>query len=314
MPQVQVALREIKRGKSVRVNDVMSYVVTMGDEETKSLPAPKRSYTPQDVQKPDSGLVPDIDYYLYKQIFPPIERLCAPIPGTDSVRLAECLGLDVRKYSINTTGSTNQQSKEIFPLESQIPDSIRFQDAARFTMRCRHCKETTTFEGLCDSADYCSPEGIMCSNSDCKQVFSWMSIVMQLESQLRAQTSAYYEGWLVCDDTSCGNRTRQMSVYGHRCLGPNGRAEGCLGRMAYEYPEKKLYNQLLYFAGLFDTDKAKTKAKAEKEYAEKKDRIVVLAETNKDAFEGVKSVIDGYLKKCGRQWVEMDTLFGFALK
>jgi DNA polymerase alpha subunit A len=84
--------------------------------------------------------------------------------------------------------------------------------------------------------------------------------------------------------------------------------------MSYEYTEKKLYNQLLYFAALFDVEKAKTKARAEKEYAEKKDRVVVLAEMNKDSFEGFKAVVDGYLRKCGRQWVEMDTLFGFALK
>jgi len=296
MPQVQVA------------------IVTTGDEQTKSLPAPKRSYTPQDVQKPDSGLLPDVEYYLYKQIFPPIERLCAPIPGTDSVRLAECLGLDVRKYQINTSSSTSQQNAEIFPLESQIPDNVRFQDAARLGLRCRECKGVTTFEGLCDSADSCTPEGILCSNAECKKLFSRLSVVMQLESQIRAQTSAYYEGWLVCDDPSCGNRTRQMSVYGHRCLGPNGRAEGCLGRMSHEYPEKKLYNQLLYFAALFDTEKAKNKAKTEKEFAEKQNRIVVLAENNKESFEGIKAVVDSYLRKCGRQWVEMDSLFGFALK
>ncbi|EXJ58249.1 DNA polymerase alpha subunit A [Cladophialophora yegresii CBS 114405] len=314
MPQVQVALREISRGKSVRVNDVMSYIVTMGDEQTKALPAPKRSYTPQDVQKPDSGLVPDVEYYLYKQIFPPIERLCAPIPGTDSVRLAECLGLDVRKYQINTSNGTSQQNTEIFPLESQIPDTIRFQDAARLNLRCRACKDVTVFEGLCDSTESCTPDGILCSNVECKQTFSSLSIVTQLESQIRAQTSAYYEGWLACDDPSCGNRTRQMSVYGHRCLGPSGRAEGCLGRMSYEYSEKKLYNQLLYFAALFDAEKAKNKAKTEKEYGQKKDRVVVLAETNKAAFEAIKAVVDGYLRKCGRQWVEMDTLFGFAWK
>jgi DNA polymerase alpha subunit A len=292
----------------------MSYIVTMGDEETKSLAAPKRSYTPQDVQKPGSGLVPDIEYYLYKQIFPPIERLCAPIPGTDSVRLAECLGLDVRKYAINTSTASSQQNNEIFPLESQIPDSIRFQDAARFSLRCNACKEVTLFEGLCESAGSCTPEGIQCTNSECRAPFSRLSVVMQLEAQIRAQTARYYEGWLVCDDPSCGNRTRQMSVYGHRCLGPNGRAEGCLGRMSYEYSEKKLYNQLLYFAALFDSEKAKNKAKAGKEYAQTRDRIVVLAETNKLAFEAVKLVVDGYLRKCGRQWVEMDSLFGFALK
>lgn len=148
MPQVQVALREITRGKTVRVNDVMSYIVTMGDEQTKGLPAPKRSYTPQDVLKVESGLQPDIEYYLLKQIFPPIERLCAPIPGTDSVRLAECLGLDTRKYQINTSGSNNQQNAEIFPLESQVPDTVRFKEAARFSLRCRFCHQSVVFEGL----------------------------------------------------------------------------------------------------------------------------------------------------------------------
>lgn len=314
MPQVQVALREIARGKTVRVNDVMSYVVTLGDEQTKGLPPPKRSYTPQDVLKSESGLVPDVEYYLYKQIFPPIERLCAPIPGTDPVRLAECLGLDVRKYQINTSSGTSQQNTEIFPLESQIPDSVRFRDSARLNLLCRACKQVTVYEGLCESTELCTPEGILCSNTECRKAFSTMVIAVQLESQIRAQTSAYYEGWLVCDDPSCGNRTRQISVYGHRCLGLQGRAEGCLGRMSYEYSEKKLYNQLLYFAGLFDVEKAKNKARSDKEYAEKKDRVVVLAETNKDRFEGIKAVVDGYLRKCGRQWVEMDTLFKFALK
>lgn len=65
---------------------------------------------------------------------------------------------------------------------------------------------------------------------------------------------------------------------------------------------------------LFDAEKAKNKAKSDKEYTDRRDRIVVLAETNKDRFESIKTVVDGYLRKCGRQWVEMDTLFGFALR
>lgn len=314
MPQVQVALREISRGKTVRVNDVMSYIVTMGSEETKSLPAPKRSYTPQDVLKPNSGLTPDIEYYLYKQIFPPIERLCAPLPGTDSVRLAECLGLDTRKYQINTTSHGNQQNAEIFPLESQIPDSVRYRDATRLSLRCRFCKENSTFDGLCESTSMCLPDGLVCANAECKRNFTTISIIAQLESQIRTQTSKYYEGWLVCDDPSCGNRTRQMSVYGHRCLGPSGKAEGCLGRMSYEYTEKKLYNQMLYFASIFDVEKAKGNAKSQKDYADVRDRVVVLAESNRESFGVIKGVTDAYLKKCGRQWVEMDSLFSFALK
>ncbi|RMZ92711.1 hypothetical protein DV736_g8, partial [Chaetothyriales sp. CBS 134916] len=323
MPQVQVALRELARGKTVRVNDVMSYIVTMGTDETKSLPAPKRSYTPQDVMKPDSGLVPDVEYYLYKQIFPPIERLCAPIPGTDSVRLADCLGLDTKKYQITSTSASNNQSNEIFPLESQIPDSIRFKDATRLALTCRSCKQQATFNGLLnlDSLRMFTTTGIICPSESCGKPFSTITIVAQLESQIRYQTSKYYEGWLVCDDASCNNRTRQMSVYGRRCLGLQGKAEGCLGRMAWEYGEKKLYNQLLYWDGLWDAEKTKRKVKegkGEEDFGrwsnEDKERVLVLVEANREMMEMIKAVVDSYLRKCGRQWVEMDTLFRYALR
>lgn len=168
------------------------------------------------------------------------------------------------------------------------------------------------FEGLVASSHMCTPHGLVCPNKSCGKQFSVLSIIAQLESQIRAQTSKYYEGWLVCDDPACGNRTRQMSVYGHRCLGPRGRAEGCLGRMRYEYTEKQLYNQLLYYAGLWDVDKAK--AVAEKETSgEKKESIMALVEWNRTRFGTIKGVVDGYLKKCGRQWVDMDTLFSFML-
>lgn len=82
--------------------------------------------------------------------------------------------------------------------------------------------------------------------------------------------------------------------------------------MTYEYPEKQMYNQLLYFAGLWDVEKAK--AAAEKEASgEKKDSIAALVEFNRIRFGTIKGVVDAYLKKSGRQWVEMDSLFRFML-
>ncbi|RDW89554.1 DNA polymerase-2 [Coleophoma cylindrospora] len=301
MPQVQVALRELSRGKTVRKDDVIAYIVT-GDGKTTSESAAKRAYTPQDVMKPDSGLKPDVEWYLLKQIFPPVERLCANISGTDTVRLADCLGLDVRKYSINNHAVNGSNDSEIHPLESQIDDEVRFKDAYRLTLRCRACKSAFGFEGLQGSLENCSPSGITCR---CGQTMSNLSVVAQLEHQIRRQTSKYYEGWLVCDDQACGNRTRQMSVYGHRCLGPKGLGQGCLGKMHYEYTEKMMYNQLLYFATLFDVEKAKKNAKGTE-----KELITALAEHNRVRFDTLKSVVDKYLDKCGRQWVAMDSLFG----
>lgn len=257
MPQVQVALRELARGKTVRRDDVIAYIVTVTDKPSSETAA-KRSYLPSDVQNPELGLSADVEWYLYKQIFPPVERLCANISGTDTVRLADCLGLDVRKYSINNTSSGNSNEAEIHPLESQIDDEVRYKDAARLMLTCRGCKGNFAFEGILSSLDLVTPKGLSCR---CGKVMTNLSIVAQLEHQIRVQTSKYYEGWMICDDQACGARTRQMSVYGHRCLGPKGRGQGCLGKMHYEYTEKMMYNQLLYFASLWDMEKAKSKAK-----------------------------------------------------
>ncbi|KAL2282631.1 hypothetical protein FJTKL_10479 [Diaporthe vaccinii] len=306
MPQVQVALRELARGKTVRKGDVISYIIT-GDSKGSETAA-KRAYTPQDVLKKDSGLAPDVEYYIGKQIFPPVERLCANIVGTSTAQLAECLGLDIRRYA-NNTNSGNSNDLEIHPLESQIPDEVRFGGCTRLQLRCRSCKKSSTFEGLLASPDRVAPAGVVCGS--CGATISTLSVVAQVERAIRTATAAYYEGWLVCDDSSCANRTRQMSVYGSRCLGPKGLARDCLGRMRYEVSERDIYNQLVYFASLWDVDRARARAGGEGAVADRetREKVLALAEHNRTRFGTVKDVIDRYLDKCGRQWVAMDTLF-----
>ena len=308
MPQVQVALRDLARGKTVRKGDVVSYIIT-GDGKS-SEPAPKRAYAPADL-KTDSSLIPDVEWYIGKQIFPPVERLCANIAGTSTSQLAEQLGLDIRKYSsTQTQQNSSTDDMEIHPLESQIPDEVRFSDCTRLSIRCRKCKTSSPFEGLITSLDRISASGVTCDK--CSAVIPTLSIVAQMETAVRAQTTRYYDGWLVCDDSQCGNRTRQMSVYGARCLGPKGLSRDCLGRMRYEYTEKAIYNQLVYFASLWDVDKARTKASGTGDSsltAEQREKVLALAEHNRTRFSTVKGVADKYLEKCGRQWVAMDTLF-----
>lgn len=82
-----------------------------------------------------------------------------------------------------------------------------------------------------------------------------MSLQTQLEVQIRACIGRYYEGWTVCEDAMCGHRTRSMSVYGRRCVRPR-----CQAKVRFEYSDVELYNQLRYFAMLFDADKAQKAA------------------------------------------------------
>jgi DNA polymerase alpha subunit A len=321
MPSVQVALRLMAKGKHVKAKDVMSFIIT-GDSSGSAENAAKNAYPVDEVIKADSGLKPDIEYYLHKQILPPVERLCAPISGTNITMLAACLGLDTSKYRVSSL-STNggQQDTEIQPLESQIPDSVRFQNCSRLYLRCRACTTVFPFSGI--AATSSSPgdlqtithSGVQCPNSVCNTPLQTLSIVAQVESAIRQLLATYYSGWLVCDDPACGNRTRQISVYGHRCLGPKGLATGCLGKMQWEVREKDVWNQLLYFQALFDVDRV-TKAGeigADKG-REEREKAKVLAEINRERFGTVKDVVGRWLERNGRQWVQMDNLFAFALK
>ena len=92
-------------------------------------------------------------------------------------------------------------------------------------------------------------QGAKCPS--CSAELKPASLEVQLQLQIRQHIAKYYEGWTVCDDPTCGNRTRMMGVYGRRCLRP-----GCVGKVTFEYPDGQLYNQLRYYAYLFDAEKA----------------------------------------------------------
>lgn len=318
MPSVQVALRQIAKGKHVRAKDVMSFVIT-GESSGSAESAAKNALTLEEIRA-DPNIKPDIDYYLHKQILPPVERLCGPIAGTNITRLAECLGLDTSKYRVSTVGGNNApgEALSIHPLESQIADSERFKDCAPLVLRCRHCTHSAPFYGInappkaSGAALTVGHGGVICANQACGQVIELYSIIAQAESQVRQHVARYYAGWLRCNDPDCNSRTRQMSVYGHRCLGPRGLGQDCRGRMQWEYTERGLYNQLLYVQNMFDVDRA-MKTKEDGAVVEIGDKLKVLAE-NRDSFETVKDCIGRWVERNGRGWVAMDSLFGFALK
>ncbi len=71
------------------------------------------------------------------------------------------------------------------------------------------------------------PEGLFCHA--CLKPIKDGSLHAQLEVQIREFVSKYYESWTICDDQTCGNRTRVMSVYGRRCIRTD-----CRGRVTFE--------------------------------------------------------------------------------
>jgi DNA polymerase alpha subunit A len=89
--------------------------------------------------------------------------------------------------------------------------------------------------------------------------------------------------------------------------------------MAFEYREKDVWNQLLYYQSLFDVERVTKPANGGMEIGaggiggEKREKAKVLAEVNRERFGTAKEVVGRWLERNGRQWVQMDSLFSFAL-
>ena len=85
----------------------MAYVIC---DDGSSLAATQRAYHVDEVGKdPSAGagqesssgnklLKVDIQYYLAQQLHPVVSRLCEPLDGTDSARIAQSLDLDPEHY------------------------------------------------------------------------------------------------------------------------------------------------------------------------------------------------------------------------
>ncbi|KAF9357147.1 DNA-directed DNA polymerase alpha catalytic subunit pol1 [Mortierella sp. NVP85] len=297
-PHVQVALRRRSKGISVRAGDTVPYIIcTYKDSTTSKGSIAERAYHPEELNQSGSNLVIDFEYYLNQQVHPPVERLCGPIEGTDATRLADCLGLDTSKFRSATYSGSRDDVLQT--LASKLSDEERFKNAEPLELRCRNCQTTFSCSSLL--MDKVSDEdegrfGLECPN--CKEILQSASASVQLTVAIRKYIQRYYQGWVVCDEQSCRNRTRMVGVAGRRCL-----VEGCRGDMQKEYSDASLYTQLSYFNHIFDTSKL-TKMKLGK--------VRVQAEGNRQLIEAMKTCADKYMKRNGRDEVDLGQLFSFV--
>ena len=144
------------------------------------------------------------------------------------------------------------------------------------------------------------------------------SLAVQLESHIREHISTLYEGWTICDDPTCRNRTRMMGVYGRRCLRPS-----CQGNVAFEvriivfppvllltplqYSDARMYNQLRYYAYVFDVEKAVAGAPGPKA----REELQGILATQGELLDAARATVEKYLAQCGRRWVDLSSLFSF---
>jgi DNA polymerase alpha subunit A len=248
---LQVALKMIAANKPVNIGDHIPYVICKEGEEG-ALPS-ARAHHPDEIKRSNGELSIDVEWYLENQILPPISRLCEPIEGTSAAILSSLMGLDATKYKTRSEDVNDWG----FTLKSKMDDAVRFAKCEKLMCKCPSCNTETPFPGVMNPATQqlgltCPQCGAMFyGRKNARDVFLYL--MNRISLLLRACEKKYYEGWLQCEDHTCGCRTRQQSVLGNYCI------MRCNGRMSMEYDDEQLHLQLKYLEALFDTQRYKDK-------------------------------------------------------
>ncbi|KAJ3350429.1 DNA-directed DNA polymerase alpha catalytic subunit pol1 [Entophlyctis luteolus] len=298
-PHVQVALQMKAKGLSVRVGDTVPYVIVVGEGSGSQFVALLEL----------TGKFVDFQYYLANQVLPPLSRLLSPIEGTDQGRIAACLGLDAAKFQ-NTFDVAELIEEKMYTLESTISEEERFKKCDKVHIYCPTCDVASEFPGLVrlvvdENGKANFESGLVCGNIDCKSPIPVPSVYQQFLVAMRAHIRRYMYGFSVCEERSCGARTKCIAVLVHRCQMP-----GCEGILVPEYSDSMLLTQLEYFRSLFSKESV-VKRQSKNRNLSDMSRNILLA-TAHQAQEEAKDVLDMiqmYIDLNGRGTVDMGKLW-----
>lgn len=286
----------------MKAGDTVSYVIC---QDGSNLTASQRAYAPEQLQKQDN-LTIDTQYYLAQQIHPVVARICEPIDGIDAVLIAIWLGLDPTQFRVHHYHK-DEENDALLGGPAQLTDEEKYRDCERFKCPCPTCGTENIYDSVLDgSGTDVEPSLYRCSNIDCKA--SPLTSVVQLSNKLimdiRRCIKKYYEGWLICEEPTCQNRTRRLPLQFSR-NGPL--CQVCMkATLRPEYSDKSLYTQLCFYRYIFDVDCALEKLSADQE----KDKLkkVFTLKVRQD-YQKLRNTAEQFLSRSGYSEVNLSKLF-----
>ncbi|XP_074785797.1 DNA polymerase alpha catalytic subunit isoform X1 [Athene noctua] len=305
LPHVHVAMWiNSQGGRKVKAGDTVSYIIC---QDGSDLSASQRAYAPEQLQKQDS-LIIDTQYYLSQQIHPVVARICEPIEGIDSVLIATWLGLDPSQFRVHHHYHKDEENDALVGGPAQLTDEEKYRDCERFKFCCLRCGTENIYDNVFDgSGRFIEASLEKCSKTECEE--PPFNYVVQMSNKLlldiRRYIGKYYNGWLICEEPTCRNRTRRLPLSFSRS-GPV--CQACRKAVLKpEYADKDLYTQLCFYRYIFDVDYAMDKVITEddREYLKKKP----LRREVSEAYKRLKSTVDKCLSMSGYSEVNLGKLF-----
>lgn len=311
-PHVAVALRMRQRGLTAASGDTIPYVICQqgsgAGQETGHSGLAEHARHPDEVRK-DPTLKIDHVWYLQTQLHPPIARLCEHIEGTDSGRLAACLGLDPRKFRSSGSEGHAAHSGDLigsFKFSSMISDEERFAHLDKLSVTCRLCRHSFQFVGVvaedCGSKDSAIRVALSCPS--CQNRLSIPALHHAVQLSFRSAVDKYYAYWMRCDEVDCGAETQRIGVYDRRCP-----QDGCKGVLRPVLAPSHVYTHLQYLQSLFATDRISQRLASKLSVADS--RLIQQIALEVDP---IRTFVDAQLRHCAYPVIDFRQLFSFLSK
>lgn len=283
-----------ERGQAVRSGDTIEYIVCTGDCGSSVLS--ERCFAPEELAR-NPLLQVDGEWYLSQQVHPPVARLCEHVQGTDSARIAVCLGLDGQKYAGTGEAQTERSDPASFTSMALLKRDQRYTNLDPLVLTCINCGHANSLPLSGQSvftASGSSSSSPLLDCGGCGKRATPMSIYYQVLAAIRRHQTTYNSYQMRCDE--CHLVTRQMRLYESQCPRSveSGGVEGssCPGTMVPVYPAQRLYHQLLYYRDLF----ADGSKKAD------------------ESFGSVRQLISQTLNQCAFPIINLQAIFAFVNK
>lgn len=161
LPHVIVADRLIKSGQKTSsdlVNNFIGYVICeqkadpqeeskAGMQNSSKFSFEKTAFSFDEVMASGGKLKPDVNWYIIQQLLPPITRLIEHIEGIEIDFVAQCLGVDAKRYKFHSTSLTAEGEEDqaaAIPqavLKSENQKSLADRSIAKLTVTCPYCQK-----------------------------------------------------------------------------------------------------------------------------------------------------------------------------
>lgn len=200
LPHVIVADRLRKQGKteSELLNHFIEYVIcqsTAHDAGTSATNLANKAYSPDELLHSKGNLRIDIDWYSSQQLLPPITRLIEHIDGIEVDFVAQCLGVDPKKYRFSIKqDDDNQQQDTMVPsavLKTETFKSLEDRAAAKLKIVCPGCGTQSNFPGVVNREKE-SISGLICSH--CKEHLPLAYLKNRVKLAIKQLLNTYFRG------------------------------------------------------------------------------------------------------------------------